>query len=92
MAEQILEGQKAGQKFFVNVEGVEHPWDRETITTAEIRALGNIPTDQPVIEENSDGEERTLGENETIQLKPGHRLGRAPKYRRGGGGDKLWQR
>lgn len=73
----------AGQKFFVNIEGTEYEWDKNTITTQEIRALGNLPSDLPVIEENPDGTERTLGENDTITLKPGHRYGRAPKYKRG---------
>ena len=72
-----------GQKFYVNVEGVEYPWDKETITVVEIRSLGNIPSDQVVIQEAPDGSERTLGDNETVTLQPGHRHGRASRYRRG---------
>lgn len=74
---------KTGKKFFVNIEGTEYEWDKPKITTQEIRVLGNLPTDLPVIEESPDGTERTLDENEVITLKPGHRFGRAPKYRRG---------
>jgi hypothetical protein len=74
---------QAGQKYFVNIEGVEYPWDKDTITVAEIRTLGNIPADQGIIEEEPDGSERTLSDNETITLKPGHRIGRAARYRRG---------
>jgi hypothetical protein len=73
----------AGQKFFVNIEGQEYAWDKPTITVPEIRQLGNLPTDQPVICEDEEGRERTLAENETITIKPGHRHGRAPKYKRG---------
>ena len=73
----------AGQKFFVNIEGHEYSWDKPTITVPEIRRLGNLPADQPVICEDEDGRERTLAENETITIKPGHRHGRAPKYKRG---------
>lgn len=72
-----------GKKFFVNIEGTEYPWDKETITVAEIRVLGNIPSDQQIIQEAPDGTELTLAENEIVTLKPGHRHGRAPKYRRG---------
>jgi len=72
-----------GQKYFVNVEGAEHPWENNSITTAEIRSLGDLPSDQAVIQEFPDGTERTLAENEVIELKPGHRYGRAPRYRRG---------
>lgn len=41
----------SGQKFFVNVEGEEYPWDSVSISTQEIRTLGNIPSDIPVIQE-----------------------------------------
>ncbi len=75
--------EQAGKKFFVNIEGTEYPWDKETISTKEIRDLGNLPAVLPVIEEQPDGTERTLAEDEVIELKPGHRLGRAPKYKRG---------
>jgi hypothetical protein len=81
------QGQDEGQgpNYFVNIEGTEPEWPKETITTAEIRQLGGLPPDLPVIEEQADGTERTLDEDETLQLKPGHRFGRAPKYRRGFG-------
>lgn len=75
--------ENAGQKFFVNIEGREYEWDDPTITVAEIRQLGNLPPDQAVICENEEGVERTLAENEVITIKPGHRHGRAPKYKRG---------
>ena len=78
-----MPSEQAGKKFFVNIEGTEYGWDRETITVKEIRDLGNLPSDQPVIEEQPDGTERTLSEDAEIELKPGHRLGRAPKYKRG---------
>ncbi len=76
---------QAGQKFFVDIEGTEYPWEKEAITTAEIRALGSLPANLPVVEELPDGTERTLAENEVVELKPGHRFGRAPKFKRGGG-------
>lgn len=83
MVSNTAQSERAGQKFYVNVEGTEFPWDRDTITTQEIRVLGHLPGDQPVIEERPDGTERTLEESETISLQPGHRFGRAPRYRRG---------
>jgi hypothetical protein len=72
-----------GKKYFVNIEGTEYPWDKETISTVEIRALGNLPQNLPIVEEFPDGTERTLAEGEIVQLKPGHRFGRAPKFKRG---------
>lgn len=78
-----MANEHAGQKFFINIEGKEYPWGKDTITTQEIRTIGNLPTDLPVIEEQPDGSERTLKEDEVIQIQPGHRYGRAPKYKRG---------
>ena len=75
--------EQAGQKFFVNIEGQEYPWDEPTITVPETRQLGNLPPDQAVVCEDAEGRERTLAENETITIQPGHRHGRAPKYKRG---------
>jgi hypothetical protein len=79
------ENEQAGKKFFVNVEGTEYPWDSETITVAQIRQLPDpdIPTDQQLVEEFADGSEKTLSNSDVITLKPGHRYGRAPKYKRG---------
>jgi hypothetical protein len=82
-AEGVQAAQEVDQKFSINVEGTDHPWDQDTITIPEIRRLGNIPADVPVLEESPEGTERTLPENEIVTLKPGHRHGRAAKYRRG---------
>jgi hypothetical protein len=73
----------AGKKYFVTIEGTEYPWDRDTITVAEIRTLGNLPADQPIVEVSPEGTERTLRDTDTLTLKPGHHYGRAPIYRRG---------
>ncbi len=73
----------SGQKFFINIEDKEYEWGKPTITVPEIRTLGGIPPDQPIVVEDPEGGERTLAETETITLKPGHRIGRAPKYKRG---------
>jgi hypothetical protein len=74
---------KEQKKYYVNIEGTEYEWEKGTITTAELRSLGNLPVDLPVVEEFPDGTERTLSETEVIELKPGHRYGRAPKFKRG---------
>ena len=74
---------ESGKKYFVEIDGKEYEWAEETITVQQIRQLGNIPADQSIVQENEDGTERTLAANETITLKPGHRYGRAPRYKRG---------
>ena len=73
----------AGKKFFIDIEGCEYEWDKPTITVSEIRNLGNLPADQAVVQEDAEGHERTLAENEVVTIQPGHRHGRAPKYKRG---------
>ena len=75
--------EKAGKKYYVNIEGTEHPWEEETIAVSNIRALGHLPGRLPVVEEFPNGTERTLADSDIVQLKPGHRYGRAPKFKRG---------
>ena len=73
-----------GPKFCVNIEGQEYPWDRDTITVPQIRELGNLPTNLPVLEINlHDQTERTLSEGEIVELKPGHGFCKKIKYQRG---------
>lgn len=72
-----------GPKYYIEIEGKEYPWDKDTITIPEIRTLGNLPSDQPIIEVDPDNNERQLAENETITLKPGHRFGKKVNYKRG---------
>jgi hypothetical protein len=71
------------EKFFVEIEGIEYPWNSPTITVPDIRRLGNLPADQPVIEIDQCNQERTLTENEVIHLKPGHRYGKKVRFKRG---------
>lgn len=72
-----------GPKYHVLIEGTEYEWDKNAISVPEIRTLGNLPTDLPVIEELPDGTERTLAEDEVVELKPGHQYGRKPSFKRG---------
>ena len=75
---------KAHPKFEVNIEGVIHPWDKPTITVPELRALGGLPDDQPVLEVNlQTNTERTLAEDEVVELKPGHGFAKKVRFKRG---------
>lgn len=74
----------AGPKYFVNLEGTEHPWDRDTITVPEIRDLGGWDDSQPILEVNlQDNTERTLPEDEIVTLKPGHGFAKKVRFQRG---------
>jgi hypothetical protein len=74
---------EAGKKYYINIEGKEYPWDSETISVGDMRTLANLPRALPIVEEFPNGTEKTLVAGDTILLKPGHRYGRAPKFKRG---------
>lgn len=73
-----------GPKYQINIEGREHPWDEDTITVPEIRELAGFADTDPVIEVDlKDNTERTLGEDEVVQIKPGRGFGKKVRFQRG---------
>ena len=76
--------EEAGKKYFVNTEGTEYPWDKDTISVPDIRGLGGWDSSQPVLEVNlQDNTERTLAEDEVVELKPGHGFSKKVRFQRG---------
>jgi len=74
----------AGPKYFVDIEGSDHPWDQATITAAGIRELADWPADQQVVEVDlTTNIERTLTDDGVVELKPGHGFGRKISFKRG---------
>jgi hypothetical protein len=74
-----------GPKYTINIEGQEHNWDRDTITVPEIRELGSLPSDLPIIEiDLKTNDQRTLAEDEVVTLRPGLGFSKKIKYQRGG--------
>jgi Multiubiquitin len=75
---------KKKPKYEINIEGVNHPWEKDTITVPQIRQLAGWDDTQPVVEVDlSDNSERTLSEDEVVELKPGHGFGKKIKFQRG---------
>lgn len=75
---------KAGPKYVLDIEGMKYPWDEDTITVPQIRALGGLPPDQPVIEVDlRAGTERQLAEEEVVQLRPGLGFSKRVSFKRG---------
>ena len=73
-----------GRKFQVNIEGVIYDWNRETIKVPEIRDLGHLPSNTPVIEVDlRDNTEITLAESAVVELKPGKGFGKKVGFKRG---------
>ncbi len=75
------EGQ--GPKFQIDIEGTLYNWDQDTITVPQIRELGNLPVDLPVLEIDKDNNQRELEENEVVKLKPGLGFSKKIHYKRG---------
>jgi hypothetical protein len=74
----------SGPKYVVNVEGVDHDWPSPSITAAAIRNLGGFAATDPVIEVDlKDNSERTLSEDEVVDIKPGMGFGKKIKFKRG---------
>lgn len=72
------------EKYDVNIEGTTRPWGSDTITVPQLRELGDLPSDQPVIEVDLEvNTEVTLAEDAVVLLKPGQGFGRKVRFKRG---------
>ncbi len=75
---------ETGPMYFVNIEGVDHPWDTPTITTAQLRQLAGWEPNQQVVEVNLESmTETTLPDDAVITLKPGHGFAKKIRFQRG---------
>ncbi len=75
---------KAGPKYVIDIEGNKYPWDEDTITVPQLRQLGGLPADQPVIEVDlQTGTERTLAETDVVELRPGLGFSKKVTFKRG---------
>jgi len=72
-----------GPKYWINIEGTEHPWEQPIITTEQIAALGGWDPSIGVIEIDKDNLERTLQPGEIVELKPGHGFAKKIRWKRG---------
>lgn len=72
-----------GPKYFLDIEGVIHDWDRDTITTEEIIQLGGWDLSQGAIEIDENNVEHTLAPGQVIDLKPGHGFSKKVHWKRG---------
>ena len=71
-------------KYHIDIEGTIYDWDEETITVAQLRDLGHLPADVPVIEVDfKDNSEHELAEDAILELKPGQGFAKKLGYKRG---------
>ena len=73
-----------GPKYYLDIEGEEKPWDKDTITTEEIATLGGWDISLGVILiDKKDNTERTLNPGEVVELKPGMGFSKKVRFKRG---------
>ena len=71
-------------KYDINIEGHIYPWPLPRITVPELRDLAGFADDQPILEVDlKTNEERTVPEDEVIELRPGQGFAKKVKYQRG---------
>lgn len=72
-----------GKFFTIFVDGKEFRLQQPTITGGEIMDLAGIPREVGLILILEDGTQVQVREDEVIELKPGRRFKKAPRFKRG---------
>lgn len=79
--------EQASGQYEVLVEGKIYPWDKKAINTSDIRSLGQLPADRPVIQMDlTNGDESPFPEDQVHELVPlqeGKRPAKHVNFRRG---------
>lgn len=77
-------GPKQTGKFFTFfVDDVEHRIDHSPATGAELMDIAGVPHDVGLVLLLEDGTQETIKPTDTIELEPGRRLKKAPRFKRG---------
>jgi hypothetical protein len=72
-----------GRFYTIFVDDVEYQSDHSPVTGGEIMDLAGIPYDVGLIQVFEDGTQAQVGVDEEIDLKPGRRFKKAPRFKRG---------
>lgn len=83
MDARIINQGSRGQFFTVVVDGEEFQFDHGVVTGGEIMDLAGIPRDVGLIQILEDGTQIQIAIDDEIELKPGRRFKRAPRFIRG---------
>jgi len=81
--EQGLETKVENKFFTFFVDGKEFHIDKPSITGGEIMDLAGIPREAGLIEVLEDGTQIQISADQVIDLKPGRRFKKAPRFVRG---------
>ena len=74
---------KNGPFYTFFVDGVEYHIEESTITGGEIMDLAGIPHEVGLLQILEDGTQQSVAADEVVELKPGRRFKKAPRYKRG---------
>jgi hypothetical protein len=77
------EKEKSGKFFTLFIDGKEYHVEKSEMTGAEIMDLGGIPRELGLILILEDGTQVQIREDEVVELKPGRRFKKAPRFVRG---------
>lgn len=72
-----------GPFYTVEVDGVEIRFDHTPVTGGEIMDAAGIPRNVGLVEILEDGTQRAVSADEEIELKPGRRMKKRPRFKRG---------
>lgn len=72
-----------GKFYTFFVDDREYHIHQETITGGEIMDMAGIPRETGLVLLNDDGTQRQVGADEVIELQPGRRFKKAPRFKRG---------
>lgn len=74
---------QGGPFFTVFVDDVEYHFDHTPVTGGEIMDIAGIPHSIGLIQILEDGTQKQVAVDEEIDLKPGRRFKKAPRFKRG---------
>lgn len=72
-----------GKFYTFFVDDKEYRSSQATLTGGEIMDLADIPRSDGLVLINDDGTQRPIGENDVVELEPGRRFKKAPRFKRG---------
>lgn len=72
-----------GKFYTFFIDGKEYHVDKPALSGAEIMNLGHIPYEVGLIQILEDGTQLQVRETDVVELKPGRRFKRAPRFVRG---------
>ncbi|MGA2533693.1 MAG: multiubiquitin domain-containing protein [Candidatus Aminicenantales bacterium] len=81
--EQIREHEGKGKSYTLFIDDKEYEVKKASLTGAEIMDLGGIPHSIGVVQILEDDSQAQVKSTDVIELKPGHRFKKAPRFRRG---------